>query len=419
MVVAAAAAQHGRGEKEAGGRRRRGDEDAAAAAANARAPWAVGAGAALAVALGAASAAPTLAIDSAKVGSCVLQKCQVELARCLADEKCLENLVCLQGCNGRPDETGCQVKCGDLYADAAVGAFNTCAVTNTKCVPQKADDASYPEPPESAVLPKFDPRTFEGRYYIVAGRNELFDTFDCQEHYFTSPSPDRLFAKVNWRVTRPNGQWYARSDLQKFVQNPSMPGKLENHGNVMLHYQDDWYIVDQELDNFIFVYYRGSNDAWDGYGGAVVYARSPKLDPALVPRLAEDAQKVGLKWEDFTVTDNTCGPEPPLRVTRPVDLDTLADDVVELEREAVGEVVKDAGAAERFVEQEVVSFGPGFTVLKNTVEQDVGAVESFVVKEEEFAVKEFKLAEDALLRMERKYTQPGGPLSFLSRIFSR
>jgi hypothetical protein len=38
-----------------------------------------------------------------------------------------------------------------------------------------------------------------------------------------------------------------------------------------LHYQDDWYILDAETsgkndgaEDFVLVYYRGRNDAWDG-----------------------------------------------------------------------------------------------------------------------------------------------------------
>ena len=54
-------------------------------------------------------AGPALAADVAKVGSCLLGNCQVVLAKCMADGECLENLICLQLCNGRPDETACQV----------------------------------------------------------------------------------------------------------------------------------------------------------------------------------------------------------------------------------------------------------------------------------------------------------------------
>jgi violaxanthin de-epoxidase len=50
-----------------------------------------------------------LAADTAAVGTCLLQNCQSALATCLSDATCVENLVCLQLCNGRPDETACQV----------------------------------------------------------------------------------------------------------------------------------------------------------------------------------------------------------------------------------------------------------------------------------------------------------------------
>lgn len=41
---------------------------------------------------------------------CVLQ---LQLAECIADPQCFENLACLQLCNGRKDESGCQVLHGD------------------------------------------------------------------------------------------------------------------------------------------------------------------------------------------------------------------------------------------------------------------------------------------------------------------
>lgn len=55
--------------------------------------------------------APTEATDAALVGSCLLQNCQKQLAGCLSDVKCLQNLACLQQCNGKPDEQACQIRC--------------------------------------------------------------------------------------------------------------------------------------------------------------------------------------------------------------------------------------------------------------------------------------------------------------------
>jgi hypothetical protein len=29
----------------------------------------------------------------------------------------------------------------------------------------------------------------------------------AQVHFFTSPEPGKLFGRINWRVSRPNGAW--------------------------------------------------------------------------------------------------------------------------------------------------------------------------------------------------------------------
>ena len=64
-------------------------------------------------------------------------------------------------------------------------------------------------------------------------------------------------------------------------------GLLLNHDNVEpLHYEDDWFIVAADPDKYIFVYYKGNNDAWKGYGGSTVYTRqalyrwAPLLSPS-------------------------------------------------------------------------------------------------------------------------------------------
>ena len=42
---------------------------------------------------------------------------------------------------------------------------------------------------------------------------------------------------------------------------------------------------------YVTVYYRGSNDAWDGYGGAVVYSKEPVLPAKWIPEIAESLKK--------------------------------------------------------------------------------------------------------------------------------
>jgi len=257
---------------------------------------------------------PANASDGAAIASCLFKKCRVPLAKCILSPNCLANVVCINTCNGKEDEIGCQIKCGDIFENEAVGEFNKCAVSDMDCVPTRPDDGSYPVPAPELLVQKFDTKLWNGRWYITAGQNELFDIFPCQVHFFTETEPGKFFGKLNWRIQEPDGEFFTRDAVQRFVQDPKQPGHLINHDNEYLHYEDDWYIIDYAEDDnkegvppFAFVYYRGANDAWVGYGGVVVYTRESKLPQELIPRLREAAKKVNFDYDkDFTETDNTC-----------------------------------------------------------------------------------------------------------------
>ena len=212
--------------------------------------------------LGPLSTLPAHAADTVKIGKCLLTNCQKELAQCLLNPKCFANVICLNTCNNRPDEAQCQIKCGDLFENDVVGVFNSCAVSQKKCVPQKQSDGSYPLPDTKSMVKSFDTSVFTGKWYISAGLNKIFDTFDCQVHFFTSPSPGKFYAKLFWRIQEPDGEVFTKNAVQKFVQDKQNPAHLINHDNDYLHYKDDWYVLDYEKDNFVLVYYMGSNDAW-------------------------------------------------------------------------------------------------------------------------------------------------------------
>ncbi len=138
----------------------------------------------------------------------------------------------------------------------------------------------------------------------------MFDIFPCQVHFFTETAPGKFFANLNWRIEEPDGEFLSRDALQNFVQDEKWSAHLINHDNEYLHYKDDWYVLDSEPDDnpagippFALIYYRGSNDAWDGYGGAVVYTRDSKLPESLIPRLREAVKKVNFDFDkDFTIT---------------------------------------------------------------------------------------------------------------------
>lgn len=255
------------------------------------------------------------AVDALKTCTCLLKECRLELAKCIANPSCAANVACLQTCNNRPDETECQIKCGDLFENSVVDEFNECAVSRKKCVPRKSDVGEFPVPDPAVLVENFNMADFSGKWFITSGLNPTFDTFDCQLHEFHIES-NKLVGNLSWRIKTPDTGFFTRSAVQRFVQDPVHPGILYNHDNEYLHYQDDWYILSSKIENkqddYVFVYYQGRNDAWDGYGGAVVYTRSAVLPESIVPELEKAAKSVGRDFSKFIRTDNTCGPEPPL-----------------------------------------------------------------------------------------------------------
>ena len=98
-------------------------------------------------------------------------------------------------------------------------------------MPQRQDDGAYPEPAPDSVVKKFDTRVFDGRWYISAGLNDAFDTFDCQVHFFNAPTPKTLYGQLNWRISEPDGEFFTRDTVQRFVEDEKRPGILYNHDN--------------------------------------------------------------------------------------------------------------------------------------------------------------------------------------------
>ncbi|KNA17540.1 hypothetical protein SOVF_078990 [Spinacia oleracea] len=325
------------------------------------------------------------AVDALKTCTCLLKECRIELAKCIANPSCAANVACLQTCNNRPDETECQIKCGDLFANKVVDEFNECAVSRKKCVPQKSDVGEFPVPDPSVLVKSFNMADFNGKWFISSGLNPTFDAFDCQLHEFHLED-GKLVGNLSWRIKTPDGGFFTRTAVQKFAQDPSQPGMLYNHDNAYLHYQDDWYILSSKIENqpddYVFVYYRGRNDAWDGYGGAFLYTRSATVPENIVPELNRAAQSVGKDFNKFIRTDNTCGPEPPLveRLEKTVEEGerTIIKEVEQLEGEIEGDLEK-VGKTEMTLFQRLLE---GFQELQ---------------KDEEYFLKELNKEERELL----------------------
>ena len=66
------------------------------------------------------SVEPAFAADGKAIGLCLLQKCRLPLLKCITNPNCMANVICINTCNGKADETGCQIQCGDIFENEAV-----------------------------------------------------------------------------------------------------------------------------------------------------------------------------------------------------------------------------------------------------------------------------------------------------------
>merc|ERR1740138_1479667 len=328
---------------------------------------------------------PAQALDGAKIGTCLAARCPLPLASCVTNPTCAANLLCIQTCTGKPDEGDCQVKCGDEFSNDVVASFTKCAVSDTQCVPQRPDDNTWPIPREDALVEKFSTEALEGAWYISAGLNKAFDTFDCQLHKFEAPTPTKLVGNLQWRIKDPiaGTNFVTRYTVQEFEQDKLQQGILYNHDNDFLHYQDDWYILAEKKNEYVLVYYRGSNDAWDGYGGAVVYSKEPKLDKKYFPELDQALRKVGRRWSDFTLTDNSCLAAETRLEELEADLvfveNRVATGLQFIEKQIVNEVERDT----KEIARELIA-------VEREVEKDLKVVERGIENEEKVVEGAFK-----------------------------
>jgi violaxanthin de-epoxidase len=228
----------------------------------------------------------------------------------------------------------------------------------------------------TALVEPFSTDEFKGTWYISAGLNKDFDCFDCQVHKFEVPGPGKLKGNMQWRIKDPvaGTNFVTRATIQEFVQDEKSPGVLYNRDNEFLHYQDDWYVLAYKPREYVLVYYRGSNDAWDGYGGAVVYTTAPTLDKKYYKEIDDALQRIGRKFSDFTINDNSCR-------ARESRLEELEADVQFVEarfgtslqmpiQRVVKAVEDEAEVIEKAVEKEA-------QILENEAEKDVSSTLDF------------------------------------------
>lgn len=160
------------------------------------------------------------------------------------------------GGGGTVAEGACQTRCMDLYQSPVLDAFTDCTLTEKRCYPQLKADVRYPpftnrdrtrlwqddlvavaspkrqaaatasssSSSSNALLVQKLRQLFDGRWYIAAGLNPTFDTFDCQTHDFVPNT------NINISNNKKDGVVIADATFAYRVQLGSSPATVDpNH----------------------------------------------------------------------------------------------------------------------------------------------------------------------------------------------
>ena len=237
---------------------------------------------------------------------CATRNCQKELSDCMRDSQtCAPGLACLLRCqifSGGEKEGACQVRCMDLYENPPMEALTECTLTQHQCYPPMISKTTINKFPSIRLrhlgVDDFELKVLEGDWYVTAGGNPTFDTFPCAKHSFQfiidekkkekDPSSEYLQAKFTYRITRDDGSVFTRSGGKRIAyatnninnKNQQQVSKSGRGGELELrldpdrmNYVDDWTILSYMPNEYVVVYYHGTNVAWEGYGGLNVYTR--------------------------------------------------------------------------------------------------------------------------------------------------
>lgn len=124
---------------------------------------------------------------------CFVHQCQSQTQACLENSDCMKGLVCTARCLG---ETKCISGCFARFGNKDIDGLIKCSIEDNACI-KVAILEPGPDAPERAprpplpVVPDFEPRSLEGRWFKVMGWNSMYDCYDCQTNRFSQAQPPR------------------------------------------------------------------------------------------------------------------------------------------------------------------------------------------------------------------------------------
>lgn len=226
---------------------------------------------------------------------CMVEHCSSQMKDCYEDSDCKNAMLCITGCG--TNQT-CEFDCLYSYENDIFDNFMKCIVTDYKCMA-----IPPPKPPVTCHRPtkvatSFDIESIKGTWYIVRGKNPIYDCFNCQNTTFVRAQQGLFSAVEHFDVNAIDGTIKHRTVVDTVTQwNATAPGILKYSSIQMGHKTtSEWRVLDFAED-YIFTYYCGSISADYFFEGSVVYSKSTSLSSSTLTRLQSVATEAGL---DFT-----------------------------------------------------------------------------------------------------------------------
>ncbi|XP_064605742.1 uncharacterized protein LOC135470636 [Liolophura sinensis] len=221
------------------------------------------------------------------------------MATCMMDSECRDAVMCINPCGSNQT---CVFICLSSYADAKFDAFMKCAVTDNQCVVLTPPDHPVQCRKPTSVFTSFTLADIQGPWYIVKGKNPIYDCFDCQISTYTSGSlPYRGSVREQYDARTVNGSVRRLEVTETVIQRNPMNGGVLNFNSTQdgLDHQEEFRVLDYSQNHgYIFMYYCGGTGAWM-YEGAILYSRTPQLTPEAMQQVTSSAAAHGYSFGDF------------------------------------------------------------------------------------------------------------------------
>jgi len=247
---------------------------------------------------------------------CITLHCPLEMGACVINSDCRETLECMAGCSGRPDESQCQFEC-----EMTLGNGNEpfqklleCMAAND-CFPEVPDDGRCLAASEDTVQEVTSIEDVSGDWWVVKGVNcgqddvwrGGYDWYPCQHERY-------LRFEDGW-INNTTYSGGSNSDPTTEVIVTVPHATLPSPGLIRLEYDDEpllpqierWHIMSYPEENYMMVFWCGTNPALD-YNGGFVLSRTRTINDMLPETEAEFrriAELHGVDYDAMCVSDNT------------------------------------------------------------------------------------------------------------------